>query len=75
MQEWEYLSVSGDQNLTKLGQEGWELVAVVPTETELPRFYFKRPARSFRDRVTLEQKQRYFKMADSTLAGSAGAEE
>lgn len=31
--------------LHRLGQEGWELAAVVPHPTGLASFYFKRPTR------------------------------
>ncbi len=60
MNEWEHLTVSGNENLAQLGQQGWELVAVLEKPGELPLFYFKRPAESFRDRVTREQKHRYY---------------
>lgn len=60
MTQWEYLKVEGDHNLAQLGREGWELVAALPDPENQPVFYFKRPLESFRDRVTEEQKQRYY---------------
>ena len=44
-------------DLAKLGAEGWELTAIDPRDG---RFYFKRPAPSFRERVTLEQRTRVY---------------
>jgi hypothetical protein len=45
---WEYREVVcdtaallGEENLNRLGEEGWELVGVAPTGTQV-RFYFKR---------------------------------
>ena len=54
---WTYLSAtnSDDAELTRLGAAGWELCGV-----EGGTFYFKQPAPSFRDRITLDQKRRYF---------------
>lgn len=47
--KWEYLSLRGnlldDEELHELGDEGWELIAVVPKKFE-PNdaiFYYKRP--------------------------------
>jgi hypothetical protein len=46
MVKWEYKTVFGnisDRKLNELGNEGWELVAVEPSEnTMLKRCYFKR---------------------------------
>ncbi len=57
---WEYRiesAVSLDV-LNALGRDGWELVAADdPDETG---FVFKRPAQSFVERVTLEQRARYY---------------
>ncbi len=48
--KWEYVTVDLEHNfeedveLEKLGDDGWELVTVVPWKTsELKTFYFKRP--------------------------------
>ena len=59
MQAWEYL-VTTHERFADLGRQGWELVAVVPTENGLPGCYLKRAATSFRDRVTEEQKRLYY---------------
>jgi hypothetical protein len=56
-QRWEY-RVASDLDeiaLNGLGGEGWELVGI-----NRGAFYLKRPELSFRERVTLEQKQRYY---------------
>lgn len=60
MQAWDYKVVAGVVDLAALGQAGWELVSVVASTEGAPAFYFKRPAPSFRDRVTLDQKRRYY---------------
>jgi hypothetical protein len=54
---WEY-RIETDlplENLDQLGTQGWELI-----ETGENRYVFKRPARSFVERVTLEQRARYY---------------
>ena len=58
---WEYVVVAGpDQaRLAELGDEGWELVGVVAGAGG-PTCFLKRPALDFRERVTLEQKRRYY---------------
>jgi hypothetical protein len=74
MTTWEYLKTEGDADLAALGQQGWELVAVLAAGAGgAPVCYFKRPAPDFRDRVTLEQKQRYYALLGraSTEAGRA----
>jgi hypothetical protein len=63
---WEYHTAAirpdDEAHLNRLGAEGWELVAVVPAENPAsPVCYFKRPALSFKERVTLEQKHRYYR--------------
>ena len=58
-QPWEYYMASGAVDaptLDALGAAGWELVGVGPEGV----LYFKRPALDFRERVTLEQKRRYY---------------
>ncbi len=60
MNEWEYLTIRGNENLLQLGNQGWELVAVAEKAEGEPLLYFKRPLESFRDRWTREQKQRYY---------------
>lgn len=55
--QWEYLTLDEQDadDLNALGEEGWELVSVSDG-----RLYFKRPALSFRERVTLDQKRQYY---------------
>ena len=54
---WEYLTATNlDQTrLNELGADGWELAGI-----ERGEFFLKRPRLSFREQVTLEQKQRYY---------------
>jgi len=64
-QEWEYLTVeeSDAGDLSSLGRQGWELAGVSGD-----RLYFKRPAMSFRERVTLDQKRHYYGLLGVPLA-------
>ena len=73
---WEYVVVAGpDQaRLAELGDEGWELVGVVAGEGG-PTCYFKRPALDFRERVTLEQKRRYYVALGKRPPTPEGAEQ
>jgi len=63
---WEYHKSKNEGELPALGRQGWELVAVLPGGVpanvggEGPTFYFKRPALTFREEVTLDQKRRYY---------------
>lgn len=47
MQKWEYLKktyISDEYDLNKLGEQGWELVAVTFNENGSPQeYFFKRP--------------------------------
>ncbi len=58
---WEYRMVDPldpDFDLDALGRDGWELVAALGAASRV--LYFKRPAPSFRERVTLDQKRRVY---------------
>ena len=59
MGAWEYRTeVTADSlDLDALGRKGWELVGVSAGEGVM---VFKRPVLSFRERVTLDQKRRYY---------------
>ena len=60
--KWDYLITHTEDELTKLGQEGWELVSVVPTpDGQASRFYYKRPAPTVSESITLEQRSRVLK--------------
>ncbi len=67
--EWEYLTLieRDDTDLNALGAEGWELTGVSGM-----KLYFKRPATSFRERVTLDQKRHYYGMLGVQLADQEG---
>jgi hypothetical protein len=70
MPTWEYHKGSSDENLHELGREGWELVAVVPSGPGAHlTFYFKRPAPSFREQVTEDQKRRYYTLYGLKASG------
>jgi hypothetical protein len=69
MTTWEYLTVDDRApDLAELGRAGWELVAVVARPGG-DTFYFKRPQPPFRDRVTTDQRNRYYQQR-----GLAGAD-
>lgn len=55
MTKWEYYRTEDDTSLNALGEDGWELVSVIPSEKAVT-FYFKRPCLSLRDRITLDQR-------------------
>lgn len=60
MQRWEYrfeLAIQIEK-LNALGADGWELAGV--DERDRTKFIFKRPAQTFVERVTLEQRARYY---------------
>lgn len=60
--KWEYLVSHTEDELTRLGQEGWELVSVVPVpDGKSNRFYYKRPAPTVSESITLEQRSRVLK--------------
>jgi hypothetical protein len=60
MTTWEYLTVDRAPDLADLGRRGWELVAVVARDGA-DTFYFKRPLPAFRDQVTTDQRNRYYR--------------
>ncbi len=59
---WEYrvASAISVEVLDELGRDGWELVAT--GDSEATGFVFKRPAQSFVERVTREQRARYYEV-------------
>lgn len=64
MTKWEYCRTQDETRLNALGQEGWELVAVVPFEN-FATFYFKRPCLPLCDQITLDQRKPFLKGASS----------
>ena len=58
---WEYLALPERERerLGELGSEGWELVGV-GGDSDAGVLYMKRPALDFRDRVTVDQRRRYY---------------
>jgi hypothetical protein len=57
---WEYRveNIASAEMLSGLGADGWELIAV--DECNSGHIIFRRPAQSFVERVTLEQRARYY---------------
>jgi hypothetical protein len=68
---WEYRVAPhlDETALNELGLDGWELVAVAG-ET----FYLKRSRLGFRERVTLDQKRRYYALWGRREESRQGAE-
>jgi len=67
IQTWEYQVVDGrlaEDRLNVLGREGWELVAVTDSLT-----YLKRPILGFKERITLEQREKYARLRGESLKG------
>jgi hypothetical protein len=58
---WEYLTLleTDRDRLPHLGMEGWELVAI-GGDPDDRLLYLKRPVQSLRERVTIEQRNRYY---------------
>ena len=58
---WEYLTLPETERdrLPLLGMEGWELVAS-GGDPDDRLLYLKRPVQSLRERVTIEQRNRYY---------------
>lgn len=70
MTRWEYRITTSQAELARLGGEGWGIVSVVvEPDSGATTYYLGRAAQSFRDRVTLEQKRRYYVSLGKTLAG------
>jgi hypothetical protein len=59
-QKWDYLQLSSDADLdlNQLGAEGWEVVSKAATQDAA--YLLKRPALTFQEQVTLDQRKRYF---------------
>lgn len=58
---WDYLTIPDSERgwLESLGRQGWELTAIGGDPAD-QRLYLKRRALTFRERVTLEQRSRYY---------------
>ncbi|MBW3631927.1 MAG: hypothetical protein KY456_02745 [Chloroflexi bacterium] len=58
---WEYLTIPERERhrLAALGQEAWELAGVGGSRDE-PLLYLKRPRQDLWERVTVEQRNRYY---------------
>lgn len=73
---WEYRALDAldpAPDLDRLGREGWELVAAAPTVAGSGHvLYFKRPAPSLRERVTLDQRREVYARAGLALPDVEG---
>ena len=58
---WEYLTIPERERheLVALGREGWELAGVGGSRDE-PLLYLKRSRQDLQERVTIEQRNRYY---------------
>ncbi|GIP33871.1 hypothetical protein [Paenibacillus sp. J2TS4] len=52
---WQYRTTTETQRLDEWGEQGWELVSVVIVDGR-EKLYFKKPAPSIREQITLEQR-------------------
>lgn len=70
---WAYLTLpeSERDRLGALGGEGWELVGVGGDADE-GVLYLKRAALDFRERVTMEQRRRYYEALGLEARGDEG---
>lgn len=64
---WEYLISTERGELPRLGMEGWELVSVTAAADGQETFYYKRPAPSVSERITLEQRDRALQKEEHAL--------
>ena len=74
---WEYRKAgAGDAglDLDALGREGWEMVGAVEVGG-VATLYFKRPVAGLRERVTLDQKRRYYEAMGLPIASPRAATE
>lgn len=58
--KWEYYITNDEEQLSTLGDEGWELVSVI-NENQVLKLFFKRPAATLKQRVTDEQREKVYK--------------
>ena len=61
--KWQYMATEDESSLNRLGQEGWELVAVVEQKDKdksWPKFYLKRPLPGFKEQITDQQRQKVY---------------
>ncbi|MDF2923844.1 MAG: hypothetical protein K0R57_2758 [Paenibacillaceae bacterium] len=63
--KWEYLVSRTPDEMSQLGLEGWELVSVTAAGTD-EAFYYKRPAPSVSEAITLEQRARVLKKGEQS---------
>lgn len=74
--EWEYLIIpqAEHERLHDLGRDGWELVAASVSGSE-PVLYLKRPRTGFRERVTIDQRESYYRTRGLTgTSASTGSD-
>lgn len=58
--KWQYQISQDEAMLPRLGQEGWELIAVVPSGQHI-KFYFKKPSLTLAEQITEEQREEVYR--------------
>lgn len=61
---WEYRIEHDAAALNELGQSGWELVSVTVVDG-IEQMYLKRPGPTFRELITLDQREEVARMAEA----------
>jgi hypothetical protein len=61
MQRWDYIRVKDWDEVIVRGQDGWELVAVNPSEKVEVVYYLKRRVPSIQEQITEEQTELLFR--------------
>lgn len=58
--KWEYLISHNEDELNDLGNQGWELVAVILKQSK-PQLFLKRPKPKLKERITSDQRESVYK--------------
>lgn len=62
--KWEYHVTANEEDLSRLGEEEWELVAILPKKDQFV-FYLKKPKPTLTERITEEQRASVYRQLNS----------